>query len=97
MKYIYGSIIIILFLLFLTYIFDTKTKKDHFYTMYPAWDDDAAIRSNIFPVWNAPTRSTRNMSYDLRGDVPIPDTGFWSPFNMSTLRPIQNKPLWMVS
>ena len=23
------------------------------------------------PLWNYPTRHTRNMSYDLRGDVPI--------------------------
>ena len=43
-----------------------------------------------------PSPSTRNMSYDIRGDIPIPyyiDT----PFNMSTRVPIMNKPLYMVS
>ena len=25
----------------------------------------------FWPIWNMPTRFTRNMSYDLRGDVPI--------------------------
>lgn len=78
---IFYLIIIVLFLLLLTYIFDKK--KDGFYP----------YATNIYPIWNVPTRSTRNMSYDLRGDVPIPDTGFWSPFNMSTIRPIQNTPL----
>lgn len=90
--YIYILIAIVVFLLILTYIFDQEDKKDHFYMMYPANTDVP-----YYPIWNIPTRSTRNMSYDLRGDVPIPDTGFWSPFNMSTLRPIQNKPLWMIS
>lgn len=36
-------------------------------------------------------RSTRNMSYDLRGDVPIP-YHMIMPFNMSTRMPIINAP-----
>lgn len=28
-------------------------------------------KEGFWPIWNMPTRYTRNMSYDLRGDVPI--------------------------
>ncbi|ARF09938.1 hypothetical protein Indivirus_6_4 [Indivirus ILV1] len=89
MIYIYIFLAIVIFLLMLTYIFDEKINKDHFYISDPNLPFDSP--------WYNPIRSTRNMSYDLRGDVTIPNTGFWSPFNMSTLIPIQNKPLWMVS
>lgn len=41
-----------------------------------------------YPYWNASTRHTRNMSYDLRGDVPIPPSQqAWFPFNMSSYAP----------
>jgi hypothetical protein len=35
-------------------------------------------RNNLLPWWNS-TRHTRNTSWDIRGDVPIPyyDTGPW--------------------
>lgn len=49
--------------------------------------------NNDFPFYNFPIGSTRNMSYDLRGDVPIPYF-IWTPFNMTTRVPIRNKPLW---
>ncbi len=49
-----------------------------------------------FPFWNTQIGSTRNMSYDLRGDVPIPYQ-IIPPFNMSSIVPIQNKPLYMIS
>lgn len=41
------------------------------------------------------TGTTRNMSYDLRGDVPIPGGcgQMVSPWNNSTLCPIQNRPM----
>lgn len=49
--------------------------------------------NNDFPFFNFPIGTTRNMSYDLRGDVPIPYF-IWTPFNMTTRVPIQNRPLW---
>jgi len=49
-----------------------------------------------FGPWNNPLRSTRNMSYDLRGDVPVAKYNI-SPWLNSSLMPIYNKPLWMVS
>lgn len=42
-----------------------------------------------YPFWNTQIGTTRNMSYDLRGDVPIANQG-WFPFNMGTTIPIQN-------
>lgn len=53
----------------------------------------------MFPFWNTQLGSTRNMSYDLRGDVPINPIGksFVGPWNISSTVPIYNKPLWMVS
>lgn len=52
-----------------------------------------------FPFWNTQLGSTRNMSYDLRGDVPIGpiDRSIVGPWNISSTTPIYNKPLWMVS
>lgn len=47
-------------------------------------------------IWWNSSGTTRNMSYDLRGDpFPIPQSYF--PFNNSSLAPIMNKPLWAVS
>jgi hypothetical protein len=40
-------------------------------------------QNNLMPWWNS-TRHTRNMSYDLRGDVPIIPT-YIGPFNSSPL------------
>jgi hypothetical protein len=68
--------------------------------------------TNLFwGPFNEPIRSTRNMSYDLRGDVPLSHgyVGPWSANlnlqhykyslwrNISPYYPIQNKPLWLVS
>jgi len=53
-------------------------------------DDYAYVPDELsypyYPFWNASTRHTRNMSYDLRGDVPIPQHA-WFPFNMSSYAP----------
>ena len=46
--------------------------------------------------WGMSTRSTRGMSYDLRGDPFIPRQ-YVGPWLNSSLTPIRNKPLWMVS
>ena len=36
-----------------------------------------AVHGYPYPIWNASTRHTRNMSYDLRGDpLPVP---YWIP------------------
>lgn len=48
-----------------------------------------------FPWWNS-TRSTRNMSYDIRGDIPIPKT-YIGPWNISSYAPIYNRPLALAS
>lgn len=49
-----------------------------------------------YPFWNS-TRQTTNMSYDVRGDIPIPKT-FISIWNKSPRAPpIVNRPLWAVS
>ena len=49
-----------------------------------------------YPWWNVQLGTTGNMSYDLRGDVPI-GSGYLGPWNISSTTPIHNKPLWMVS
>jgi len=49
-----------------------------------------------FPFWNSQLGSKRGMSYDLRGDVPIPYS-MQFPFNMGTRTPIINKPLYLAS
>ena len=71
---------------------------DLFYWQEGGIDDQAFIEhmTTIYPFWNTQLGTTKNMSYDIRGDVPIPYT-YTGPWNQSTLRPIQNKPLWMVS
>lgn len=99
---ILAAVITLLFILYLPY---SQKKIDHYDTTYPS--DFAPYQStNLYsgymepdaypPIWSSPLRSTRGMSYDLRGDVPIP---YYMnlPFNMSTRIPIRNKPLYMVS
>lgn len=89
-------IIVFLLILLIAYLFFPKNnmikkyiiKNENFYS-------DLLDYSN-YPIWNIPTRSTRNMSYDLRGDVPI-GSYYYSPWLQGTRRPIINKPLWMVS
>ena len=39
---------------------------------------------------------TTNMSYDLRGDIPI-ENHFWFPYNMSSVTPIMNRNLYSIS
>ena len=60
---------------------------------YPSPTENDPI---YYPIWNLPSRSTRNMSYDLRGDVPIPYV-MNMPFNMSERAPIQNRTLGDIS
>lgn len=45
-----------------------------------------------YPFWNVQLGSRRNMSYDLRSDVPIKYT-YTGPWLQSSRHPIQNRPL----
>jgi hypothetical protein len=47
-----------------------------------------------FPFWNTQLGSRRNMSYDIRGDIPIPKQ-YVGPWLQGTRIPIINKPLLM--
>jgi hypothetical protein len=46
-----------------------------------------------FLFWNTQLGSTRNMSYDLRGDVSLAHT-YTGPWNNPTRFPIRNRPLY---
>ncbi len=95
----YKNILLVLIFLLITFLLYSLTKTvtyDLFSpyisnnSNYPYWDNESS-----YPFWNS-QRSTRNMSYDLRGDVPIPY--FMNlPFNMSSRVPIQNKTLSDIS
>jgi len=87
--------ILLVIILGLAYLFINKTIEQ--YAPYPY-----SLHSYLFPrpiwqIWNIPTRSTRNMSYDLRGDPFHVPNYYVSPWLYSSYFPIQNKPLWMVS
>ncbi|QKF94546.1 hypothetical protein QKU48_gp1088 [Fadolivirus algeromassiliense] len=59
--------------------------------------DDIYLNTHTnFLFWNTQLGNKRNMSYDLRGDVPYPHF-MWTPFNMASTVPIKNKPLYLVS
>ena len=105
MIYIYTGIALalVILIIILPYLFKTLN-VDHFATQqfayvnpndYPEYDPAFDTHTN-FAFWNTQRGTKRGMSYDLRGDVPIGQRQ-WFPFNMSSLSPIVNKPLWMVS
>ena len=100
------ALIILLLILWFPYIFNRNKRYDHYDIItsptYQEYNDE--YRSHYdpydthtnFPFWNSQLGSTRNMSYDLRGDVPIPHY-MNIPFNMGTRVPIRNKPLYLAS
>ena len=99
-----AAIIILLLILYFPFAF---TKREQYeainevpYNFYNNENNnfyDPYMRTHTnFPFWNTQLGSTRNMSYDLRGDVPIPYY-MEVPFNMTTRIPIRNKPLYAVS
>lgn len=45
-----------------------------------------------FPFWEIQSGTTRNMSYDIRGDVPIKKM-YTGPWLQSSQTPIYNRPL----
>jgi hypothetical protein len=90
--------IIFLFIIFLLYDLIKKNMSYDTFSPYNGVNNYMYYPNNIqieYPFWNS-TRSTRGMSYDLRGDVPIPY--FMNlPFNMSSRIPIQNRTLSDIS
>lgn len=83
MEFIY-LIIIVFIILFIIFFLNQSRKSiyENFYT------------NNLF--WNTQLGNKKNMSYDLRGDVPIPYFTIF-PFNMSSTFPIMNRPLYSIS
>lgn len=81
----FGPIIIItIIIIFILYFFSSP--KIEYYVYIPGETDE--LNYPYYPYWNASTRHTRNMSYDLRGDVPIPSSQqVLLPFNMSSYAP----------
>lgn len=104
MIYIYIGLAIALLILVLILPYLFRGKRDKFApTSLPApvqYDDDyydpAFNTHTNFAFWNTQRGTKRGMSYDIRGDVPIGQRQ-WFPFNMSSISPIVNKPLYTVS
>jgi len=75
-------VIIIAIIFFILYFFSSPKIENYVYVP----DASDYLYYPYYPYWNASTRHTRNMSYDLRGDVPITQQA-WFPFNMSSYAP----------
>lgn len=67
----------------------------YFFLLFTGYDQEGFYAGDYL-MFNAPTRSTRNMSYDLRGDIPIPQT-YVGPWNIGTYNPIHNLTLADIS
>lgn len=88
------SIILLLFIVIIIYViiklfmsYDTEG-----FDMYQTYQSVIPWSNGYtnFPWWNTPLGTTKNMSYDLRGDpLVIPRTQF--VWNNSSLFPIYNK------
>jgi hypothetical protein len=91
---IIGIIIFIVVIILFIRQYITKESFYSYYLPYPY--STYSRRYPYYGIWWQPTRSTRGMSYDLRGDVPIPST-YIGPWNISSYAPIRNKPLALVS
>ena len=93
-------IIVVLLIILLFVLLYTNINILEHYNEYDLGEYDLdnyyLSQSTQFPFWNTQIGTTRNMSYDLRGDIPIPryNVGPW--LNSSTT-PIYNKPLYLVS
>lgn len=89
----YLTIIVSIMLLIVLYLFVinyTHQLNTETYAMI------ATDQYTDFPFWNTQIDSTKNMSYDLRGDVQIPYF-MQMPFNMTSIMPIQNTSLYEIS
>lgn len=80
------SILIVCVILFLPIILNSKSVENFYegYFPYPNYLRYPLLNDRIW--WNS-SPSTRNMSYDLRGDVPIP-MSYVGPWNISSFAPI---------
>ncbi len=88
----YKYVIIVGLLIFLIIIYCGLNKSQDMFVPYVGNGNNIGY----YQIWNQPLRSTRNMSYDLRGDVPIPYY-INMPWNMSERMPIQNRTLSDIS
>ena len=96
---LFVCILVACIIVFLPVILNSK-EVENFYGSsipYPYYSNPHYFRYPFsrYPFWNT-TRSTTNMSYDLRGDVPLSYT-YVGPWNNSELAPVVNMNLWMVS
>ena len=93
-------IVIFVLVLILQFIQQTPEKfaaasgTKHVYPIYFKPYSFRKLNYYDYPYWNT---TTRNMSYDLRGDPLVIPRDYVGPWNISPHYPIQNKPLWMVS
>ena len=72
--------------------------KDNYYnTEFPNVRLSVTNCHTNLPWWNTQIGSKRNMSYDLRGDLPIYEDNWITPWNIPSRIPISNRPLFMVS
>ena len=98
--------ILLLFLLIYIIILITNQYNEHFYDIEYGPFNRIPLQIGLnreylfnpyynynytnFPFWNVPLGTTRNMSYDLRGDpIIIPRTNF--VWNNSSIYPIYNR------
>lgn len=99
-----GTVILLFLIGILVFVWGYDGQKEGFwsggsrlgryynYYRYP-WNRKF-FRFNRFGAWNIPMRSTRNMSYDIRGDpLPIIKKNV-GPWLNSELRHIHNKIEW---
>lgn len=105
--FIVATLIILLIILWILCILDNKNKHyDHYVsitdtpyqrygTEYESLHDPHLQTYTNYPFWNLQVGSKRGMSYDLRGDIPIPYRQF--AWNNGTRIPIRNKPLAVIS
>lgn len=89
-------IIIILFLLIqqnnkYDYFSDTKGMSVRITPMHTNDNLNSVSTHTNFPFWNTQIGIKRNMSYDLRGDIDV------DSFYNIEMKPIKNKPLYMIS
>lgn len=74
--------VLVIFILVFFILMLLNTRQEDFITMDPNY---YIYYDQLLPqFWDNKLRRTRNMSYDLRGDID-PDRPTWVPFHMSPL------------
>lgn len=105
MNYFIGLTIFFFLLLILEWLtFNSKVNPQLSGTDIESFYNPLSINNRLFrsyrwnlglPYWWASTGTTRNMSYDLRGDPYIPYMPV-SPWYQSTIRPIRNRRMILI-